>query len=117
MLRNCGYMAGGLNFINTFSFYWLWIVYGLIFVLFGEWFGFIGDFDIEDVEIGVLCWSGENICDLFEDSGVECKGLCIDGLESDKFMRININWTYIIVIHVINIISVTLFIFIKLDKL
>jgi hypothetical protein len=28
-------------------------------VLFGEWFSFMGDFDIEDVEIGVVCLSGE----------------------------------------------------------
>jgi hypothetical protein len=48
-----------------------------------------------------------------EDSGVEWKGLCIDRVETDNFMWININWTYIIVIHVINIISVTLYIFIK----
>lgn len=59
MLRNCGDIEGGLNFINTFSFYWLWIVYVFMLVLFGEWFSFMGDFDIEDVEIGVVCLSGE----------------------------------------------------------
>ena len=57
-----------------------------MFVLFGEWFGFMGDFDIEDVEMGVVCLSGEQLCDFLEDSGVEWKGLCIDGVEANKFM-------------------------------